>query len=61
MPRVDQDRVPQQGEHQGSGTQVGKELASDKQTRTQVCTESECSFSKQASDLHRHYRRKQES
>ena len=47
------------GENQSSGMQVGKESASDKQTRTQESVGSECNFSKQASDLY--YRRKQRS
>jgi hypothetical protein len=51
--------VPQPGENQSSSTQVGKESASDKQTRRQESVDSECNFSKRASDLY--YRRKQGS
>jgi hypothetical protein len=53
--------VPQPGENQVSGIQVVNELVSDKQTWTQESAESECNFSKQASDLYSHYRRKQRS
>ena len=47
--------------HQNSGTQVGKESASDKQTQTKESAESECNFSNRASGLYSHYRRKQGS
>jgi hypothetical protein len=40
---------------------VGKESASEKQTWAQENDESKCNFSKQASDLYSHYRRKQGS
>jgi hypothetical protein len=54
-------RVPQPRENQGSGTLVGKELASDKQSGIQESAELECNFSKQASDLYSYSRKKHES
>jgi hypothetical protein len=46
---ADPVRVPQLGENQGYDTQVGKESESDK--HKQKSAESECNFSKQASDI----------
>ena len=56
---LDSVGLSNQGRNQGPGTQVGKASASDKQTQTQGSIESECNFSKPASDLC--YRRKQGS
>ena len=48
---LDSVGLSNQGRNQGPGTQVGKASASDKQTQTQGSIESECNFSKPASDL----------